>query len=93
MYGGEPRIAPDCVRLRSPSIRVGQAEVGDVGLAAGIEQDVRGLQVAVQHARWWAWCTARATVAISSGSGPGVGGVLLQPLPPALPPSTSFIAK
>ena len=45
-----PRIAPGLGQLAVPLDPLGQAEVGDVGLALGIEQDVRRLQVAVQDA-------------------------------------------
>ena len=59
MYGGEPSRATDRVSSTSAAIALGQAEVGDVRLAPRVKEDVRGLQVPVQHPRWWAWCTAR----------------------------------
>ena len=40
---------------------LGQAEVGDVRLVVGVEQDVGRLEVAVQHAVLWAWSMPRAT--------------------------------
>ena len=45
----------------------GQAEIGDERPAGGVEQDVARLDVAVDEAlRWWACCSASATVATSA---------------------------
>ena len=43
-------MAPDWVRARVRLDPLGQAEVGDVRLAVGVEQDVGRLEVAVQDA-------------------------------------------
>ena len=42
-------------------LRRGQAEVGDARLALEVEQDVGRLDVAVDQAALWAWCSASAT--------------------------------
>ena len=75
MKAGVPRTAPDSGHTAIALDPLRQPEVTDVWLALLVDQDVGGLEVPVEDARWWAWWTASAIVTMILGGGSGVGGI------------------
>ncbi len=72
-------------QLAVPFNPLGQAEVADVRLPVGIDQDIRRLQVAVEDAPLVRMVNRVGRRRHQPGRSPGVGDILLQSLVEALP--------